>query len=98
MQGYAGGYTGGPLSYGSSGLLGGGGYGGYGGMSRMGYGGPMGGSYMDPMNGGGGGGLGWLSSFHQIVSSVGQISELLGMNAEALNFCIGARQKRSAVL
>ncbi|CAI5721653.1 unnamed protein product [Hyaloperonospora brassicae] len=91
LGGYAGGYTGGSLSYGSSGLLGGGGYGGYGGMSRMGYGGSLGGSHMDPTNGGGrDGGLGWLSSFHQIVSSVGQISELLGMNAEALNFCIGS--------
>ncbi|CAI5721621.1 unnamed protein product [Hyaloperonospora brassicae] len=82
--GYGGGMQG-------SGLVGGGGYGGYGGMSRMGYGGSLGGSHMDPMNGGGrDGGLGWLSSFHQIVSSVGQISELLGMNAEALNFCIGS--------
>uniref|UniRef100_M4BRU6 Uncharacterized protein n=1 Tax=Hyaloperonospora arabidopsidis (strain Emoy2) TaxID=559515 RepID=M4BRU6_HYAAE len=53
----------------------------------MGYGGPMGGGGNMDMNGGG---MGWLSSFNQIVSSIGQITELLGMNAEALNFCIGA--------
>lgn len=51
----------------------------------MGMMGGMGGM-MDPN----GGGLGWLSSFNQIVSSVGQITELLGMNAESLNFCIGS--------
>ncbi|ETL47953.1 hypothetical protein F442_02486 [Phytophthora nicotianae P10297] len=84
-----GGY-GGMSSYGGLGGYGGGygGYGGYGGMSRMGYGGMMGGmgGMMDPNSGG----LGWLNSFNQIVSSIGQITELLGMNAEALNFCIGS--------
>uniref|UniRef100_A0AAV1U896 Peroxin-13 n=1 Tax=Peronospora matthiolae TaxID=2874970 RepID=A0AAV1U896_9STRA len=80
-------YAGGMNSYGTGGYAGGGGYGGYTGMSRMGYGGPMsGGGNMDPN----GGGMGWLSSFNQIVSSIGQITELLGMNAEALNFCIGS--------
>lgn len=95
IGGYGGGYGGmnsyggygGMSSYGGLGGYGGGygGYGGYGGMSRMGYGmGGMGGM-MDPN-----GGLGWLNSFNQIVSSIGQITELLGMNAEALNFCIGS--------
>ncbi|KAG7393139.1 hypothetical protein PHYPSEUDO_012475 [Phytophthora pseudosyringae] len=79
IGGYGGGY-GGMSSYGG---YGGGGYSGFGGMSRMGYGGGMG---MDPN----GGGLSWLNSFNQIVSSIGQITELLGMNAEALNFCIGS--------
>ncbi|CEG37498.1 uncharacterized protein PHALS_05088 [Plasmopara halstedii] len=65
--------------YGDS--FGGFGYRGYGGMSRMGASG-----LMDPNNCN----LGWLNSIHQIVSSVGQITELLGMNAEALNFCIGS--------
>lgn len=86
IGGYGGGY-GGIGSYGGMGGYGGG-YGSYGGMSRMGYGGMMGGAMggmMDPN----GGGLGWLASFNQIVSSIGQITELLGMNAEALNFCIG---------
>ncbi|EGZ10236.1 hypothetical protein PHYSODRAFT_318546 [Phytophthora sojae] len=87
IGGYGGGY-GGIGSYGGMGGYGGG-YGSYGGMSRMGYGGMMGGAMggmMDPN----GGGLGWLASFNQIVSSIGQITELLGMNAEALNFCIGS--------
>ncbi|CAH0476287.1 unnamed protein product [Peronospora belbahrii] len=84
--GIGGGY-GGMNSYGGLGGNGGG-YGayggGYGGMpSRMGYGG-MG--IMDPNTGD----LGWLSSFNQIVSSISQVTELLGMNAEALNFCIGS--------
>eukprot|EP00644_Phytophthora_capsici_P015482 jgi/Phyca11/534525/estExt2_fgenesh1_pg.C_PHYCAscaffold_240111 len=94
IGGYGGGYGGmnsyggygGMSSYGGLGGYGGGygGYGGYGGMSRMGYGGMGGmGGMMDPN-----GGLGWLNSFNQIVSSIGQITELLGMNAEALNFCI----------
>uniref|UniRef100_H3GRP9 Peroxin-13 n=1 Tax=Phytophthora ramorum TaxID=164328 RepID=H3GRP9_PHYRM len=91
IGGYGGGGYGGMSSYGGMGGYGGGiggyggGYGGYGGMSRMGYGGGMMGGMMDPNSGG----LGWLSSFNQIVSSIGQITELLGMNAEALNFCIG---------
>ncbi|EEY61954.1 uncharacterized protein PITG_13927 [Phytophthora infestans T30-4] len=91
IGGYGGGY-GGMSSYGGLGGYGGGyggyggGYGGYGGMSRMGYGGMMGGGMADPNSGG----LGWLNSFNQIVSSIGQITELLGMNAEALNFCIGS--------
>ncbi|KAG7387166.1 hypothetical protein PHYBOEH_008360 [Phytophthora boehmeriae] len=82
MGGYGGGYGGYGGSYG--------GYGSYGGMSRLGYGGVMGGmgGMMDPNNPNGG--FGWLSSFNQIVSSIGQITELLGMNAEALNFCIGS--------
>ncbi|CAI5714091.1 unnamed protein product [Peronospora farinosa] len=71
--------------YGASGYGATGGYGsGYGGMSsRMGY---INMGMMDPNAGS----LGWLSSFNQIVSSIGHITELLGMNAEALNFCIGS--------
>ncbi|KAE9350352.1 hypothetical protein PR003_g5409 [Phytophthora rubi] len=87
--GGVGGY-GGIGSYGGLGGGYGGGYGGYGGMSRMGYGGMMGGGMGGGMMDPNGGGLGWLSSFNQIVSSIGQITELLGMNAEALNFCIGS--------
>lgn len=35
------------------------------------------------------GNMGWLVSFNQMVYSIGQITEILGMNAEALNFCFG---------
>ncbi|TMW63882.1 hypothetical protein Poli38472_014792 [Pythium oligandrum] len=81
MGGY-GGYGGGYSSYG-------GGYGGYGGYSRFGggYGGGMMGGgmngMMDPN-----GHMGWLTSFNQMVSSIGQITDMLGMNADALHFCI----------
>ncbi|KAI9916359.1 hypothetical protein PsorP6_017835 [Peronosclerospora sorghi] len=77
IGGYGGNYGGSFGGYGG----GYGGYGGYGNMSRMGYNGMM-----DPNAAG----LGWLSSFNRIVSSFGQITELLGMNADALNFCIGS--------
>lgn len=78
MSSYGGGFGGGCGGYRGN-------YGGYSGVSRMGVGGVMGG-LTDPNNGG----LSWLNSFNQIVSSIGQITELLGMNAEALNFCIGS--------
>ncbi|RLN92693.1 hypothetical protein BBJ28_00017500, partial [Nothophytophthora sp. Chile5] len=66
-------YGGGMGGYGGIGGGYGGGYGGYGMSSRMGYGGMMGGpgGMMDPN-----GQLGWLSSFNQIVSSIGQITEV----------------------
>merc|ERR1711920_20178 len=32
----------------------------------------------------------WLASFNHMVGSIGQITELLGMNAEALNFSFGS--------
>ncbi|KAJ0395679.1 hypothetical protein P43SY_002472 [Pythium insidiosum] len=73
-----------------SGYGGYGGYGGgYGGYSRFGYGGNM----MGGMGGMGGmmdpnGSMGWLTSVNQMIGSIGQITEMLGMNAEALNFCI----------
>nr|CCA24459.1 conserved hypothetical protein [Albugo laibachii Nc14] len=34
--------------------------------------------------------FGWLSTFNHTVSAIGQVTELLGMNAEALQFCIGS--------
>ncbi|KAG9407335.1 hypothetical protein AC1031_002064 [Aphanomyces cochlioides] len=76
--GYGGGYGGG--LYGG-GMYGGGMYGG--GM----YGGGMygGGPMMDPN-----GGMGWLVSFNQTVGAIGQITQVLGMNAESLNFCFGS--------
>lgn len=87
-----GGYGGYGSSYGGGyGSSYGGGYGGYsggigGGYMRGGYGmmGGMNGA-MEPN-----GNMGWLSSFSQMVSSIGQITDMLGMNAEALNFCIGS--------
>jgi len=34
--------------------------------------------------------MGWLGGLHQTIGSMGQISELLGMNAEAMQFAFGA--------
>ncbi|RHY01578.1 hypothetical protein B5M09_009486 [Aphanomyces astaci] len=34
--------------------------------------------------------MGWLVSFNQTVSAIGQITQVLGMNAESLNFCFGS--------
>ena len=89
---YGGAYGGGYGAYGSGYGGYGGGYGGYGGgyggygMSRLGgmYGGGMNGPMQDPSAQ-----FGWLHSFNQMVASIGQITELLGMNADALNFCFG---------
>lgn len=92
---YGGGYGGSMGGYGGYGMGGysgygggyGGAYGGYGGLSR--YGGGYG------MGGGGGMGMlgqemGWLGGLHQTIGSMGQISELLGMNAEAMQFAFSA--------
>ena len=50
-----------------------------GGMGMMGgMGGPMGRSAM------------WLQGVHMAVGSLGQVSELLGMNADALQYAFGA--------
>ncbi|CAK4069838.1 unnamed protein product [Aphanomyces euteiches] len=85
--------------YGTSGYGYGGGYGGYGGGMYGGgmYGGGMygGGMYGGGMYGGGpmmdpNGGMGWLVSFNQTVGAIGQITQVLGMNAESLNFCFGS--------
>ena len=43
------------------------------------------------------GNFAWLRSFNQMVGSIGQITELLGMNAEALNFCFGTWCKNCAM-
>ncbi|OQR91661.1 hypothetical protein ACHHYP_04497 [Achlya hypogyna] len=94
MGGYGGGYGSGMGMSGYGGY--GSSYGGYGGYGSSMYGGGMygGGMYGGGMYGGNpmmdpNGSLGWLNSFNQTVSAVGQITQLLGMNAEALNFCFG---------
>ncbi|KAF1313366.1 hypothetical protein FI667_g17435, partial [Globisporangium splendens] len=93
-SGYGMGGYGGMSSFGYGGSYGGygGGYGGmygggYGGMSRFGGydGGLMGGGMMDPN-----GHMGFLHSFSQTVGSLGQITQMLGMNADALHFCVGS--------
>lgn len=77
--------------YGGYGGYGGSMYGGYGGSMYGGYGGyggmygRMGGMGMGPE----GGSLGWLYSIHQVVSSLGHMTELLGMNTEALGYLFG---------
>lgn len=67
-------------------------YGGMGGMYGGGYGyGGRGGMY-GSMHGGGMGGegsIGWLQNVFHLVSSLGQMTELLGMNTEALGYLFG---------
>jgi len=61
-------------------------YGGYGGGYGMGMGMGMMGGMMNPMMGQ----MGWLGAMHQTVGSLGQMSELLGMNMEAIQFALGS--------
>ena len=80
----------------------GGGYGNgfYGGYGNGGFGGGFYGqggllNRFNSLNGGPGTQLsdnnfGWLVAFNQMVGAAGQITELLGMNADALNFCFGS--------
>ncbi len=96
--GIGGGYVGGAGGYGNgmyggfgSGLGYGGGYGGGGNYNQGG----MFGRFGSPYGGGAGmplheGGLGWLASVTQMVGAAGQVTELLGLNAEALNFCFSS--------
>ncbi|KAG5187571.1 hypothetical protein JKP88DRAFT_235165 [Tribonema minus] len=92
---------GGMSSYGG-GMYGGGMYGGgYGGSSYGGYGGSMYGGYGSRMGmyGGGMGGMGmeggmgpqfsWLHSIQHFTSSMGYLTELLGMNTQAIGFFVG---------
>ncbi len=72
LGGYGGGYGGYGGGYGGYSRLSGGYGGGFGGYNSFGTGGNYGaGGMMDPQ-----GNMGWLSSFNQIVGSVGQITEV----------------------
>lgn len=99
------GYGSGMGTYGGSMYGGGSSYGGYGGgygssMYGGGYGGGMYGSRMGGMYGGGGYGMGmegggmaaqysWLHSIQNFTSSLGYLTELLGMNTQAITFFVG---------
>lgn len=50
--------------------------------------GMMGGG-MGGLGGGTEGGIGWLQNVFHLVSSLGQMTELLGMNTEALGYLFG---------
>jgi len=89
MGGGYGSYGGMGGGYGSYGGMGGySSYGGMGGMGGMGYGGGYGSMYggMPPVMPG----MEWLGGLHQTSTSIGQISQVLGGNADALQFAVAS--------